>query len=223
MHKKNNNGLLWIILGIVAVVFFIGNNKTSTNAALAMGKDPQYQYATSLTSEFESSEKANVYTTDMTVQETARDLISKAKPREHSDLSSTEFISLMYEDQYIFIYEGEDDKTYVQVSSRQYAYRGGTTLYRSRHRGAWDFFRDYYFVKGLMRDVKRFGGRNYYDRNIYVPSATQIQKIGTPTATKTTLPKTTTPTKIQRTDTHKIRRSSTGVRRSVGGGTSFGK
>lgn len=223
--------LLWMVLGIVVIVVLWGGISDAINVQTFLSEDPYFTYETSLTGIREHSEKADVYKTDMTVLEAASYLAENTNPEEYSDLNNEEYVSFMYEDQYVFIYAGEENKTYVQASARQYAYHGSSRLYRSRNYGAWNFFRDYYFIKGLTRDTHRYGGRSYYEYENYQLSTARNTKTTIPSETNTINTKKPTTKKSSTNQTTKstndsgvsARRSSVGTRSSIGGGTSFGK
>lgn len=208
MNKKGLVFLIAIVLIVILIGSIIVSNRSS--AAEFIKNSDRFDYTTSITSSFERDERANVYISKMPVIETAKYIISKTRPESYSDISNDEHISILYDNEYVFVYKGEDDKTYIQVSSREYAYRGSRSLYRSRHGSAFTFFRDYYFLKGLLGDRDRYRGRSYYDQKNYKPSSTFKKNIQNKSH-------------INRNSGFGIKRGSSGTRKSIGGGTSFGK
>ncbi|MCM1990686.1 DUF4178 domain-containing protein [Oceanirhabdus seepicola] len=277
---SKGKGMKWgIIAGVLLVIFLINMGMKSApkvfgnNVSDYLKKDSNFKYTTSITGEFKSSSKANVYETSLSIKGAAKKIIDNTRPQEYSELNNNENISILYDDYYVFVYEGEKDKTYVQISSREYAYRSRNTLYRSRYSRNNSFFRDYYFYRALTRDSRRYSGNNYY--STYRPSSGSSYYTGTygsgsdykGRSTKTTSSgsystksstsgsdstksKSSGSTSTKSTGTKSItsgsdssgsynngstssgssssggssvRKSSTTTRKSIGGGTSFGK
>ncbi|MTI68545.1 MAG: hypothetical protein FH753_18345 [Firmicutes bacterium] len=189
MKSKYLSGILVIFVMVVffSIVLF------PTSIAKAINKDDTFKYTTSLTGNYDYSDKASVYTTDMDVFSTAKYIIGKRKPRYYSDLSNKESIQLTYDDYYILVYKGKNSKTFVQVSSRKFVHRNGYHgLYRPFSRNIIVFYDKSYKTRGYYStDNKRYGGG--YDK-------TFNSKINT-----------------------KSRTGSTKSRSSLGGGLSFGK
>ncbi|WBW95899.1 DUF4178 domain-containing protein [Oceanirhabdus sp. W0125-5] len=261
--SNRKKGSKWgIIAGVFLVIFLINLGMKSNpkvfgkNVRDYLKDDTNFKYTTSVTGDFNSSSKANVYETSLSVQSAAEKIIENTRPQEYSELSSKENVSILYDDYYVFVYEGEEDKTYVQISSREYAYRSRNTLYRSRYSRHNSFFRDYYFYRALTRDRRRYSGSNYY--STYTPSSSSSYYKGTygsgsdykgkSTTTKsynsgsysnkstgsgsysnssTSSGSSSGSTAITKSSSSgssgSIRKSSTTTRKSIGGGTSFGK
>jgi len=253
--QKNSNsrkGMKWgIIAGVLLLIFLINMGMKSSpkvfgkNVRDYLKEDTNFKYSTSITGEFNSSSKANVYETSLSIESAAKKIIQNTRPQEYSELNNKENISILYDDYYVFVYEGEKDKTYVQISSREYAYRSRNNLYRSRYSRNNSFFRDYYFYRALTRDRRRYSGSNYY--STYTPSSGSSYYKGTYGAGSDYKGRSTS-TKSSRSGSYSngktssgssssgssssgssssggssVRKTSITTRKSIGGGTSFGK
>lgn len=205
MFNKNNIGVL--IIGILLAFIFVFLQFPSVSIAKNIAKDSRFNYSTSLTGRYSNSEKANVYTTNMGVVDTAHHIIDLKKPESYTDLTNSENIQLFYDDYIVLVYKGEDTKTYVQISSRKYVHHNGYhSLYRPYHRNIIVFYDKSYRSRGYYRtDSNRYGGGYVSTSN------TNPNKIRTNTNSSS---------KIR---TKSVRSGSTGSRSSIGGGISFGK
>lgn len=165
-NRKVTIAIIAAIVIIAIVVSF-----PSTTVAKKIEKDPKFHYTTSLTSHYSYSDRANVYTTEMSVPDTARYIIREKRPMSYTDLNNEESINLTYDDHYVLVYKGDLGKTYVQVSSRKYIHQNGYYgLYRPYHPNVIVFYDDVYRGYGYYRtDTGRYGGGGYYSRTKTVP------------------------------------------------------
>ena len=176
-----------------------------SSVAAKIDKDSEFNYSTSISGSY-SSEKANVYTTDMSVPITAAHIMNKSKPESHTNLTDQDNIQLFYDDYYVLVYKGEDSKTYVQVSSREYIHNNGYgRIYRPYHRNVIVFYDKSYKDKGYYNS----------DRNRY--------GYGTPNSNKINTNKNSSSKIKTNSNSGSIRNGSSGSRSVFGGGTSFGK
>lgn len=214
------------IIVILAILVIL----PSPSIAKKIDHDSKFAYATSITSKYSSSERANIYTTDMDVPNTAKYIIKEKRPEYYTDLTSEESIQLTYDDYYILVYKGEDLKTYVQTSSRKFIHRNGYYgLYRPYRRNIIVFYdKSYKSQKYSSTDSKRYGG-GYYKKTASSKSSTG-NKIRTDNTSSSKIKTNSNDSaKIKNTKTKSstssgsVRTGSSGSRTSLGGGTSFGK
>ncbi len=202
-HKESNtNWMKWVFGGTVVFIlllFVFNILAKAKDVDKFMDEDPNFSYVTSITADSTSIGPAKVYKSELSVRKTADYLIAKVRPREHSDLNNSETASLLYKNSYVFIYQGEDEETLVQYSTREYTYRSNNSLYRSRRMGYGSIYRDYYFYRAWRHDSSRYSRSSF---NNYKPANT-ASSLGTVDGS--------------------VRQSSSGSRNSIGGGTSFGK
>ncbi len=238
-----------IILGIIISIWLlciIGSSFSSKSLAKKIDSNPNFDYSTSLTSNYDRSDKAKVYSTKMSPEEAARYLINEDQPLEYTDLNNDDAIQLTYDDYYVLIYENEDGDTYIQISSRKYVHNNGYYgLYRPYRSNIITFYSaSYLSSRYYSRDINRYGeGYSRRVKTVTKPSTTNTstkiktdknasskirtessktnnnttQKTTKPTTSKTTTSKPSTPSTIS------VRTSSSGTKSRVGGGTSFGK
>lgn len=234
MNKKLIPAMFFIFL-VLLVIFVL---MPMPSVAKNIEADKMFHYSTSVTGNYNSSDRANVYTTDMSVPDTAKYIIAQNRPESSTDLDSEENIQLVYDDYHVLIYKGEGAITYVQVSSRKFIHRNGySRLYRPYHRNIIVFYdRSYRSGRYYRRDSKRYGGG--YSTSSSFPQSTTSKnsskiytdkeassKIRTDSdasskiKTKSSSSSTTKPVSGSKS----IRSGSSGTRTIFGGGTSFGK
>lgn len=125
-----------------------------------------YQYVTSITGS--EKQKANVYEykyskpilsdgsgDDAQLTLVAQDIIDGVEGNTESVQQNTEdgdqTVAILTDKEYCIIYRGEDDKIYVQVSTRKYAYTSDKEPYHSRSR-THRYYRRFYYSTGYNRD-----------------------------------------------------------------------
>ncbi|QUI21688.1 hypothetical protein HZI73_04995 [Vallitalea pronyensis] len=224
-----------IALGIVLsfmVISIIFSSLSRKSLAKKIDSNPNFNYSTSLTSNYDRSDKAKVYSTKMSPAEAARYLISEDRPLEHTDLNNDDAIQLTYDDYYVLIYQNEDGETYIQISSRKYVHNNGYQgLYRPYRSNIITFYSASYLASRYYgRDINRYG--QGYARPVKTSTNTSTTNT---TDTKTNSSKINTDknasSKIRtessktnsNTTTKSVRTGSAGTKSRVGGGTSFGK
>jgi hypothetical protein len=190
-----------IFLGIIIGIWLlstISSLMSHKSVAKKLDDNPNFEYSTSLTSNYDRSDKAKIYSSDMSVKETALYLIAEDRPEEYTDLDNEEAIQLTYDDYYVLIYEGEDGKTYTQISSRKYIHNNGYNgLYRPYGNNIVLFYHTGYTSSRYYNKDNRRYGNGYSSRpvkNVNTTSSTSH----TSTITESTKPK-------QDTDSNKIK------------------
>lgn len=185
----------------VASVFLPKNSEISEYLA------KNYEYVTSITGE--NSKKADVYLSQLDVEQTAKDIIRAIKGKTsdvHQNKEEEDHsIAIMTKNEYCLIYESEDNEVLVQISSREYVYVSERDPYRAR-RYTGLYYRNHYYYSGYRSDSDRYGGR----RSIY----DTYQYSGDDSWTYDD---------SYNTYASGIRQTSVRSRNSMGGGTSFGK
>lgn len=211
--KKATRFAILLTLGImfVCVIVFIiptfnfgGSNSVKKYIE---GATSAYTYRTSVTSDLDTAEKADVYVSTYGIDATARDIIDAVEGDVGDVQQNTEdeddSIAILTDNEYCLIYTSSDNETLVQISKRSYAYCSSNTPYRCSI-GTGRYFRRFYYSRGYSSDKGRYSKK----RDSYT-------SYDDSTLTSTT-------------DTYKsyassVRQSSIARRRSSGGGTSVGK
>lgn len=234
MNKKAISNVFIVFLVLLVAFILMPMPSVAEN----IGNDSTFNYSTSITGNYSNTDRANVYTTDMSVPDTAAYIISNNRPESYTDLDNEESIQLVYDDHQILIYKGEESITYVQVSSRKFVHRNGySRLYRPYHRNILVFYDRSYRSGGYYREnSKRYGGG--YSTSSSIPKSTTTKNSSKITTDKNASSKIKTDSnasskikiKSSSSSTTKpisgsksIRTGSSGTRTSFGGGTSFGK
>ncbi|MCI8409726.1 MAG: DUF4178 domain-containing protein [Lachnospiraceae bacterium] len=193
-----------IIVFIIPTFNFGGSNSVKKYIE---GATSTYTYRTSVTSDLDTAEKADVYVSTYNIDATARDIIQAVEGDVEDVQQNTEdeddSIAILTDNEYCLIYTSSDNETLVQISKRSYAYCSSNTPYRCSV-GTGRYFRRFYYSRGYSSDKGRYSKK----RDSYT-------SYDDSTLTSTT-------------DTYKsyassVRQSSIARRRSSGGGTSFGK
>ncbi|MDE7425272.1 MAG: DUF4178 domain-containing protein [Lachnospiraceae bacterium] len=195
--------VVFILLFAVGKIFWKNNSvKKYIESASSI-----YTYRTSVTSDLDTAEKADVYVSTYNLDATARDIIQAVEGDVEDVQQNTEdeddSIAILTDNEYCLIYTSSDNETLVQISERSYAYCSSNTPYRCRM-GTGRYFRRFYYSRGYSSDKDRYSKK----RDSYTG-------YDDTTVTSTT-------------DTYKsyassVRQSSIARRRSSGGGTSSGK
>ena len=139
-----------IIIGIVRM----GSGKMVI--AKYLKENTQFSYETSITSDLNQKEKADVYTT-LSVDEAAKAVIEAVEGNTESVQADDEekSVAILTKTEYCLVYQGTDSKTRVQISSRAYVYQSTNTPYQSSpHTHA--YYRGFYFSRGWSSDRNRY-------------------------------------------------------------------
>ncbi len=167
----------FFILFLLALVGqkFGGNKKIEKYVKKETSK---YEYVTSITGS--DKQKANVYKAknasaviavgadnDTQVELVAQDIIDGIEGNTESVQQNTEdgdyTIAILTEKEYCIVYRGDDDRVYVQVSPRKYAYTSDKEPYHSRA-GTYRYFRRFYYSRGYGSDSSTYSNStsSYY-------------------------------------------------------------
>lgn len=196
-----------LIIGMILYSLFGGSSKRKISKYLA--KSNNYTYVTSMTANLNNKQKADIYSSPLSIDTVAKDIIKHlegdvAEVQQNSEDSS---IGILTKYEYCFLYkmEGEEDgDTMILIGQRAYAYSSTHRPYRSSIRTS-KYYRDYYYTAGYTTDKNRFSSNNdayvNYDGDIIFLDSSNPYK----------------------TYSNNIRQLSLSRRSSSGGGTSFGK
>jgi len=127
----------FIFMGLFMIVPIIGSLFTSRSAmSNFINKSSKFDYVTSVTNN-ENNKKAKVYKTDLTVEEAVKAIIDgvpeKVKKVTETSKDDDGGIGIFTSSEYAYVYESEDNETYVQVSKKNYV-TSNCNAYRSRYR-----------------------------------------------------------------------------------------
>ncbi|MBO5371692.1 MAG: DUF4178 domain-containing protein [Lachnospiraceae bacterium] len=195
------------VLAVVIGVIFAIKDKGTIRAFL---KDsPNFTYETSITSDINSRKKADVYSTDLSVETAAMTIIQAIDGNTEDVQESDEdnSVAILTKNEYCLVYTDTENITMVQISDRAYVYQSTNTPYRST-RHTHSYYRRFYYARGYASDYGRYGnessGYEGYDGDT-------VDTVDTDTAD------------IYRTYSNSVRQSSVNTRSSSGGGISSGK
>lgn len=198
---------IFIVL-IVIVILKMGLLNFSKKEILSkyINSNSSFEYVTSITSDLDENKKANVYSTNKTVEDTAKLLIDGVQGNiddvQESQQDGTVVITT--KDELALIYISEDAKTLVQVSLREYVYSSRHMPYRGSNITD-GYYRRYYYTTVYQKDKTKFkklpNAYRDYNGGQIVPDDNNKYRIYSSS----------------------VRQSSVNSRTSSGGGTSFGK
>lgn len=175
INKKKIGIVIGIILFIIATALIIKSCSSNNTLSKFIKSNSNFQYVTSVTSDLDTSKKADVYSTNKTVEEATKLIISGVKGKigdvqENKD-DSTVVVTLS--DELALIYVSENKQTLVQVSTRKYVYSSRTTPYRGTSITNM-FFRNYYYRSFYNTDRNRYGnapnGYSDYTNGTFTPN-----------------------------------------------------
>lgn len=161
--KGTKNGLVIAIIAII--IFFNIFGAPFLNLLIKpptiskyLKKSPQYSYVTSITGQ--QKEKADVYQSTNTLDETVTDIINAIEGNTENVQQNTEdgdnSVGIITKKEYCLVYVSEDNQVLVQVSSRKYAYVSDNSPYRA-NRYTHRYYRRYYHSRGYYSDMLDFG------------------------------------------------------------------
>ena len=173
-RMKSGKGLGVIVFFLMWGLMFIApflSSLTGSNKKIEkyLKKSNNYTYVTSITGN--DKQKANVYEykysqsitensiTDGQLDLVAKDIIDGIDGNTESVQQNTEdddlTIAILTKKEYCIIYRGEDNKVYVQVSPRKYAYTSDKEPYHSR-RATHRYYRRFYYSTGYNSDSSSY-------------------------------------------------------------------
>ena len=206
--KKLLNGIflffvaIFVLLGIRSI---FGNNKLIRNY---LEKSTDFELCTGITSEYDSGEKALVYSTALTLDEAVKNILDGIEGNTERVQQNTEdgdlSVAIVTTGEYCLVYESKKNEVLVQVSSRAYVYGSDNEIYHGTCASN-RYYRRYYYSTAYLTD------RNHYKK----------KKDSYAGYDDTTIDSSYNDTYNDYASS--IRQSSVSSRRSSGGGTGYGK
>lgn len=143
--KANIMGIVYIILIFVAfsgLIGVVGSISRGNVIAKFLEKSSDFEYVTSVTNN-ENNKKAKVYKTNLSIDEAVKKIIDAAPEdiKEVKEDNETEGVGLLTRKEYAYVYIGEDNQVYVQVSKKSFMTED-TNSYHSRYRNR-GYYRTY--------------------------------------------------------------------------------
>lgn len=209
--RKKTNAKLFPIISSIVVLLFLGMGELSGSSKEVkisefLSESASFNYETSITGT--GGEKADVYSTTYTIDKATKLIIDAIQGDVESVQQNTEdddnSVAILTDSEYCIIYNSEDNKTLVQISTRKYTYTSDQNLYRSRY-GSNRYYRRYYYSRGYTSD-----------RTSYSSNESPYSEFSDTTVSSNY-------TDTYNTYSSSVRQSSTSSRWSSGGGTSSGK
>lgn len=209
--NKSKGVVIAIVVLIIGILFFaIVINTGSGSGKEAMSKvistNSNFTYSTSITSDLDDTQKADVYTTSLSIEQATKTIIDgiggeATNVQENAEDGS---VAIMTDEEYCLVYKSENEDTLVQISTRRYVYSSTNKPYRCHH-STGIYYRRYYYSRGYSTDKNKYGKyrngyENYSGGTVDVNSNNKYQDYS-----------------------NSVRQSSTSSRTSSGGGTSSGK
>lgn len=204
---RNNKIIALVVIAIMACGIWAMTKSASKKEIRNYLEDSSfYFYETSITSDLNEEEKADVYSTSRSIEMAAKDIINAIDGETEDVQENTEdkSVAILTEHEYCLVYESEEGKTMVQASSRAYAYQSTSNPYHATSITA-RHYRSFYYFRGFSRDASRYDNRASGYQN-YSGTAPDYNYSDT-----------------YRNYSNTVRQGSTGTRTSSGGGIGFGK
>ena len=204
---RNNKIIALVVIAIMACGIWAMTKSASKKEIRNYLEDSSfYFYETSITSDLNEEEKADVYSTSRSIEMAAKDIINAIDGETEDVQENTEdkSVAILTEHEYCLVYESEEGKTMVQASSRAYAYQSTSNPYHATSTTA-RHYRSFYYFRGFSRDASRYDNRASGYQN-YSGTAPDYNYSDT-----------------YRNYSNTVRQGSTGTRTSSGGGIGFGK
>ena len=204
---RNNKIIALVVIAIMACGIWAMTKSASKKEIRNYLEDSSfYFYETSITSDLNEEEKADVYSTSRSIEMAAKDIINAIDGETEDVQENTEdkSVAILTEHEYCLVYESEEGKTMVQASSRAFAYQSTSNPYHATSTTA-RHYRSFYYFRGFSRDASRYDNRasGYQNYSGTVPDYNYSD--------------------TYRNYSNTVRQGSTGTRTSSGGGIGFGK
>ena len=206
---------------IILIFSFIGS-KDKNEISDYIDSCSDFSCSTKVNSDGENSEKASVYSTSLSVELAAKNIIDGidgevADVQENIEDSS---VAILTKDEYCLVYSDEAGQTLAQVSTRLYAYSSNQSPYHSMPSAA-RYFRSFYYSRGYSSDSGRYSSNKnaysaYNDGTVNSNSSDKYKTYSDSAKTRSKSSQSTS-------GSSSVRQGSTSSRTSSGGGTSFGK
>lgn len=166
----------------------------------------QFTYRTSITSDLNHKEKADVYTSAQSVDTVVKAILEAISGETENVQKNDEddSVAILTRSEYCLIYTSTDQITTIQISSRAYVYQSTNTPYHATSH-THSYYRRFYYTKGF-----------WSDRSRYSEAASGYESYNGETIS-------TNPNDPYKSYSDSIRQSSINSRKSSGGGISSGK
>lgn len=206
--KANKAIIIASALLIIAIIGIISFDLMRNKVPIAkfLESDENFRYVTSITSDIDNNQKADVYATSMAVDNTTKCILDaiSGDVQEVEENSEDGCVAIITDDEYCLVYTSEEGETLVQICLRAYTYASSNTLYHSHHSTDL-YYRRCYYTYGYEHDRHRYkkyvsGYANYSDGKVNKNTNNKYKQYS-----------------------NSIRQDSIGSRASSGGGTSSGK
>lgn len=194
--------LIFAVMGII-MAFIQGRPKQMKKV---IEENSVFTYKTSITSDINSKEKADVYKTYLTVDEAVKLILMEIEgdTEEVQADENGESVAILTKKEYCLVYLSEEQDTLVQISSRAYVFQSTNHPYHSSNR-IYRHYRSFYYTWGLPED-----------RSTYAKNRSGYEGYDDGTLTRDS-------SDFYRNYSNSIRQSSVNARKSSGGGISSGK
>ena len=158
MQKRRGRKNKIIAVVVIAVlawgIWAITKSASKKEIRNYLEDSPFYSYETSITSDLNEEEKADVYSTDYSIETAAKEIITAidGKTEDVQENTEDESVAILTEHEYCLVYESEEGKTMVQASSRAYVYQSTNDPYHARTTTSRHYHSFYYF-RGYSRET----------------------------------------------------------------------
>lgn len=148
---------LWI-LGALAVLGFgsyLLFQKQDKSIGRFLSQNSYFTYETSITSNLNSRQKADVYRTSLPIESAAKEIIKAIDGKtEAVQEGEDQSVAILTRKEYCLIYEGTEGEVLVQISLRAYTYQSTNSLYHSNPL-THAYYRRFYYSRGFFQDYSR--------------------------------------------------------------------
>ena len=191
------------VLGGLSYTYIQSNKKTIHKY---LEGNINFSYQTSITSDLNEKERADVYSTDLSVDDAAKAIIQAIDggTEDVQKNGEDDSVAILTKGEYCLVYTSTDQTTMVQISSRAYVYQSTNTPYHATGH-THSYYRGFYYSRGFFGDRDRYRQRTSGYENY---SGETVD---------------TNPVDPYKSYSDSVRQSSINSRRSSGGGISSGK
>lgn len=126
-----------VLVGVITAIGIVFFKTTGNKVREFLYNDSKFKYDTSVTSNYNSKNKADIFKTDMKPKDATKYIEKNCKGYDYSKtIETNDSYAIGYANEDVLVYKGDDGKTYVQVADDEYVRNNGyTSTYR---RSSWN-------------------------------------------------------------------------------------
>ena len=144
----------------MSVILYVHTVKNKKTIHKYLEGNINFSYQTSITSGLNEKERADVYSTDLSVDDAAKAIIQAIDggTEDVQKNGEDDSVAILTKGEYCLVYTSTDQTTMVQISSCAYVYQSTNTPYHATGH-THSYYRGFYYSRGFFGDRDRYRQR----------------------------------------------------------------